>query len=360
MSLPSLLCLLTGRPPRDRNGRARRPEPPAARRGARLALEYLEDRTLPSNFTAASVADLIADINAANAAGGTNTITLVAGATFSLAAVDNTTLGATGLPVIAANDNLTIAGNGDTLERSTASGTPAFRLLEVANGGALALNNLTLQGGWSTDQSGPGLGGAILNQGALTLNGITVQNNTAQAMDGLLYSGGAGGGIYSSGSLTLAGCTIRNNLALGGTGVLNGLAAYGGGIYVAGGTASLTNVTLGGNTAQGGNGANGVESYQKTPYPPGNGGDGLGGGMYVAAGTVTLRLTTVSGNTADGGTAGQPIKGKTAQDGVGEGGGLYLASGTSVSLDSFTKNNVTANSASTSHPDLYGSFKTIT
>jgi hypothetical protein len=31
---------------------------------------------LPSNYTAASVADLIADLNAANAAGGANTLTL--------------------------------------------------------------------------------------------------------------------------------------------------------------------------------------------------------------------------------------------------------------------------------------------
>jgi hypothetical protein len=359
MSLPSLLCLLTGRPTLDRNGRARRPQLPAARRGARLALECLEDRTLPSNYTAATVPDLIADINAANAAGGPNTITLAAGAAFVLSAVDNTTLGATGLPVIAANDNLTIAGNGDTLQRSTASGTPAFRLLDVASGGSLTLNNLTLQGGWSSTDSGPGLGGAILNQGALTLNGVTVQNNTAQAAD-FTFSDCAGGGIYSSGALTLAGCTIQNNHALGGTGARNGPAAYGGGLYVAGGTASLTDVTLSGNTAQGGNGANGVESSQKTPYPPGNGGDGLGGGMYVAAGTVTLRLTTVSGNAADGGTAGQPVKGAKAQDGVGEGGGLYLASGASVFLDSFTNTNTTHNSASTSHPDIYGSFKTIT
>jgi hypothetical protein len=141
----------------------------------------------------------------------------------------------------------------------------------------------------------------------------------------------------------------------------DGPTAYGGGLYVAGGTASLTNVTLNGNTAQGGTGANGYHDlYSRHVFPPGNGGDGLGGGMYVAVGTVTLRLTTVSGNAANGGTAGQPIKGQQgAMDGVGEGGGLYFASGASVSLDSFTKANVTNNSASSSHPDIYGSFKNI-
>jgi hypothetical protein len=51
---------------------------PAHRRRPRLSLERLEDRALPSNYTAGSVADLIADINAANTAGGSNTITLTA------------------------------------------------------------------------------------------------------------------------------------------------------------------------------------------------------------------------------------------------------------------------------------------
>jgi len=49
---------------------------------------------VPSSFTAASVSDLVADINAANAAGGSNTINLVAGTTFNLTAVDNTSDGA--------------------------------------------------------------------------------------------------------------------------------------------------------------------------------------------------------------------------------------------------------------------------
>jgi hypothetical protein len=48
------------------------------RHRARLGIEQLEDRLTPSNFTAATVSDLIADINAANRQGGTNTITLSA------------------------------------------------------------------------------------------------------------------------------------------------------------------------------------------------------------------------------------------------------------------------------------------
>src|SRR5262245_60268414 len=95
---------------------------PAARR-FRPRLEALEARTLPSTYYAATASDLIADINAANKHGGTNTIVLTAPTTspYVLTAVDNTTDGATGLPVISSNkgDNLTIVGNGDTIERST-------------------------------------------------------------------------------------------------------------------------------------------------------------------------------------------------------------------------------------------------
>src|SRR5262249_27460936 len=109
----------------------------SARKSAafRPRLEALEDRSLPSSFTAATTADLIADINAANKAGGANTITLVANTTFDMTAVNNTSNGANGLPVIGGKkaDSLTIIGNGDTIERSTNSGTPSFRLFDVAS-----------------------------------------------------------------------------------------------------------------------------------------------------------------------------------------------------------------------------------
>src|SRR2546421_6329040 len=110
MSLNRRWRFLTGRP------RAAQP------RGPRLVLERLEDRHLPSSYAAASVSDLIADINAANQAGGSNTIALAAGTTFALTAANNSTDGPTGLPVIAAHDDLTIIGNGDTIERSGRTG----------------------------------------------------------------------------------------------------------------------------------------------------------------------------------------------------------------------------------------------
>ena len=201
------------RPPR----RAR----PARRQHVRLGLLQLEDRVVLSNYTAATVPDLIADIHAANRAGGSNTIALAAGAAFTLTAVDNTTDGATGLPVIAAGNNLTIVGNGDNIQRSTANGTPAFRLFDVAGGASLTLGSLTLQNGLAQGNGVAAEGGALLNQGSLTLNGVTVQNNTAQGqlqypiVNGQANGTAAGGGIYSSGTLTLNGVTVQNNTAQG-------------------------------------------------------------------------------------------------------------------------------------------------
>jgi hypothetical protein len=311
---------------------------------------------VPSNYSASTVSDLITDINAANAAGGSNTITLVPGSTFNLTAVDNTTVGATGLPVIAANDNLAILGNGDVIQRSTATGTPTFRLLEVAAGASLAMQSLTLQGGAQVDW---GLGGGILNFGALSLSGVTVQNNVA---GGSWTADALGGAIYSDGSLSMQGCTIRNNQAIGANslGGAPGHDAAGGGVYIQGGTANLSNVILSSNIAQGGHGAKGdrvggghTGSGGKGGHVgPTNGGNGLGGAIYVATGTLTLLNTSISNDIAMGGTRG----GGGASDGLGEGGGLYIYVAASVSLDAFTVAHILNNTASTAYPDIYGSY----
>jgi len=291
--------------------RSRRPQPRPARRGTRLVMDHLEDRMLPSTYcSAASVLALIADINAANMAGGANTISLTAPTTspYVLTAVNNTTNGATGLPVIAANDNLTILGNGYTIERSAATGTPAFRLLEVASGGSLTLGNLTLQGGLAQSFYGFGGigaadgGGAIISQGTLVLNGVTVQDNMAVGgLEGYFGYNGGGGSIFSfGGSVTLEGGTVvQNNEALGGSVGWTAYAAgngYGGGLYASGGTVTVTNATLDNNAAVGGLG----ESYGGglDDGAASKNGYGYGGGLFAYRATVTLTNATLDGNVA--------------------------------------------------------------
>ena len=304
-------------------------------RRVRPRLEQLEDRSLPSNFFAATTADLIAEINLANKDGRTNTITLTAPTTspYVLTAVDNTTNGANGLPVIANKDILTIVGNGDTIDASGYG-----RLFDVANGGSLTLENLMLQHGWAFGSGAASEGGAIYNQGTLVLSAVTVQGNVAQGSDGVSKKNGtgtpgnaaAGGGIWSNGSLTLEnGSLVQNNQAIAGNGGDGpggvGGDASGGGLYMAGGTSKLVGVTVNNNIAQGGQGS----TFPTNPPCPCTGrnpdGSGYGGGLYVSSGTLTTSSDTLDGNQAiylisDGETRAF-------------GGGIFVANGT-VNLSS--------------------------
>jgi hypothetical protein len=337
----------------------RRNSPRRRRPNCGPPIEALECRLLLTAYSAATAADLIADINAANKNGGTNTITLATNTTFDLTAVNNTTNGANGLPVIKGTDNLTIIGTGgDTIDRSTAAGTPAFRLFDVSKTSALTLEYVTLQNGMAQGSGNAADGGAVFNEGALTLSGVTVQNDVAIGADGATYIGGkkgstlaaatdaAGGGIWSNGVLTLQDLTLpsggsihtllQSNTARGGNGGIffnssnpgvTGGNALGGGIYVAGGTATLLNANLSNNTALGGTGGgDGATEYG------GIGGAAFGGAMDIAAGTVALNGVVVTSNQAQGGTGGFGqtllVNNPAGSGGTGFGGGINVAGGT--------------------------------
>jgi hypothetical protein len=130
-------------------------------------------------------------------------------------------------------------------------------------------------------------------------------------------------------------------MATGGTGgddpsSIPGGNGFGGGVYVAGGTVSLTGATLSGNTARGG---------PRSDYSSGPGGNGFGGAVYVAAGTVSLWTVTVASNTAQGSYPG----------GAGYGGGICIAAGGTMYLDAFTQSN-TGNNTADFYSDIEGSY----
>jgi hypothetical protein len=253
---------------------------------------------LPSSYSAANVTLLIADINAANQAGGVNTITLTAAPSspYVLTTVNNTTDGSSGLPVISGKnrthpDNLTIIGNGDTIERSSGPNTPSFRLLAVASGNSLTLENLTLTGGDAVvggNYASPIGGGAVCNLGTLVLDAVTVTGNVIRGIPGYPLDGGTwpssaavGGGVWSSGSLSVQdGTVFENNVALGAAGLMGEIAssAMGGAIYVAAGSATISNTTITNNQAV-------AQGY------PGTSG---GGGIYIASGAVSIDAATVA------------------------------------------------------------------
>lgn len=348
-----------------------RPRPTRrALRGRKPALERLEGRAVPASYSAASAPELIAAMNAANATAEADTITLAAGATFTLTWPDNDTDGPTGLPaIVGSGGDLTILGNGAVVERST--NNDGFRFFSVAADGSLTLRDLTLQGGLTRNA-----GGAVFNRGNLTLDRVTVQNNRSRS----------GGGIYSVGNLTVEGSTIRSNTSLGLRGDdgryfffgiwitspgMPGGPAYGGGVSVAGGTASISNSTIRDNTAWGGDGGAGVDvrvDGVRLQSAGGDGGSALGGGLYASGGTIALRNTTITQNTATGGAGGRgatrPLNGQAGQ---GLGGGVYIiidpATGSplaSVGLDDFTVGRTRNNKASTADKDIHGPYTRLT
>jgi hypothetical protein len=292
-------------------------------------LEALEDRRLPSTYYAATVTDLIADINAANNAGGANTILLTAATTspYQFTATNNSRQGNTVLPVIAKGDNLTIRtsngavdpGYGDTLDAAQFG-----RLFVVAAGGSLTLQNVTLQGGFVYG-SGTARGGAVYNLGTLDLNHALITGNEADgniSFNPKKSFDAAGGGIWSNGSLTVENRTVVESNTARGEGTANG---YGGGICIAGGTATLADSTLDHNWAVGGYNPNtGQYSSQA---------EGFGGGLYVGAGTATLTNDDIEYN-----WAGSFIDGtQVGIDAPGYGGGIFIVTGSAkTSLDSYT------------------------
>ncbi|HEY7491994.1 MAG TPA: hypothetical protein VIH59_12905 [Candidatus Tectomicrobia bacterium] len=169
---------------------------------------------------------------------GADIIVLPAGSTQTLTAVNNSTYGPTGLPVI--RSTITIAGNESTIAR--ASGAPEFRILAVSNTGDLTLQETTVSGGVSSTLVTPYNGGGVANYGGT----LTMVNSTISGNAGGEYCGyGApcsGGGVYSSGTVTMIHSTIAGNAntASGGGG------GNGGGVANSG-TFTMTHSTITGN-----------------------------------------------------------------------------------------------------------------
>ncbi|WP_204103914.1 MULTISPECIES: DUF4347 domain-containing protein, partial [Spirulina sp. CCY15215] len=151
-------------------------------------------------FTATDAASLIAAINSANGNAVTDTINFAGNIT--LTAVENSIDGSNGLPSITAAQKLTINGMGNTLARDAAA--PGFRLLHVALGADLEVNETTLSGGLANSGGFGSYGGAIFNRGTLAVNNSTVSGNSA---------GGNGGGLFAFNDITLTNSTVSGNSA---------------------------------------------------------------------------------------------------------------------------------------------------
>ncbi|MBK8050239.1 MAG: hypothetical protein IPK16_25935 [Anaerolineales bacterium] len=116
--------------------------------------------TLRDAFTAANTGGVAGDCNGSG--GGPYTIVLAPGATYTLIYTDNIGMygHSNGLPQVVVPE-VTVLGNGATIQRSTAPGAPDFRFLEVMSSTALTLNQVTLRNGNAGED---GDGGALLNE----------------------------------------------------------------------------------------------------------------------------------------------------------------------------------------------------
>jgi hypothetical protein len=190
-----------------------------APRRARLALEALEGRALPSTFTVSNLLDntdpgsLRWAVGQANSNPGPDTVVFASGVSGTLALTGGELL---------ITDSVTINGPGASL--LTVSGNNASRVFDVSNSATVTLAGLTIANGSVTGHDDTGTpitsygGGGILNQAGstLTLNQDTLSNNTATAASTSVDV--FGGCLLNEGRATVTSCTFSSNEATGGGG----------------------------------------------------------------------------------------------------------------------------------------------
>jgi hypothetical protein len=219
---------------------------------ATFAVTRTDDRNLTlagctSDLATADCAIREALTAAASVAGG-HTIVIKPGITITL------TIPA---ELVLAGNPLLIQGNGATITRSTAPGTPEFRVMRIST--AVNIFNLVVTNGRVTGIGDGGgglvvgpsvtveltgcsiignvgfLGGGIANLGTLRLYATEIRNNSALGDAMSQGGGGDGGGVYVNTGATLetfSGTSISSNSA----------AAFGGGVNNFGGTVISRNV----------------------------------------------------------------------------------------------------------------------
>jgi PKD domain-containing protein len=194
-----------------------------------------------------------------------------------------------GTDVVLVNKSINLFGGWDdgfTSQNGTSiiDGQGERRGIQVNNFTSMIIERFTIQNGSAV---GDGAGG-IWNSGTLTINYSTVRGNTATT---------DGGGILNVGVLTVNNSSIINNTGGSGGGISNGSTGFG---LLA--TAQIINSTISGNSADSRGGGIGNPStgtltlYNSTIYgnhdtfSPGS------GGIYNGGGSVTLQNSILAGN----------------------------------------------------------------
>jgi len=240
--------------------------------------------------------------------------------------------------------NTSTNGNGGGVYVSN-NGTITMQSGNISNnssqrGGGVYINNngtFTMQNGTISSNTSESNGGGVYinDNGTFTMqNGTISGNTTSTKMDN------AGGGVYigKNGTFTMLNGTISDNTAIGSSNSWApiGVAVYGGGVYISGGTFTM----------QGGKILNNiVKAIRGGGYSSNS---AKGGGIYLDGGTFTMQgNATVSGNTA------------TSEGDYSKcGGGVYINNGTFTMRDntSVSGNNATAGSGGGVYINDNGAF----
>ena len=185
--------------------------------------------------------------------------------------------------------DLTIQGAGPGV--TILDGGGIDRVFEISSGNIVFISRVTIRNG---NAGAGGFGGGIVNRGTLTLTGSVVSDNMGS------YGGGVENG--TGGVATLTGVTIRGNTAASGGGIVNR------------GTLTLINSTVSGNKGSfvGGIVNSGILTLLNSTVSD-NMSSVNGGGVENDIGAAaTLTGVTISGNTAGRNGGGMRNKGALA------------------------------------------------
>jgi hypothetical protein len=224
--------------------------------------------------------------------------------------------------------------NGSTVKLSAGTYALSSGQLTVDAG----VNALTITGAGSsqtTIEQSPGAGQRVIklvsNSATVSISAVTIAGGDQTTVDGSCTTSTGevdGGGIFNAGTLTLGDVTVSGNKATGGIGANAssgtagaGEAADGGGICSSG-ALTVIDSRVSGNSASGGEGGRGSMGASG-----GFGGHAFGGGIE-SSGDLSVTGTEVSSNQASGGAGGRATAtGNGGPGGGADGGGIDVTQG---------------------------------
>jgi hypothetical protein len=238
----------------------------------------------------------------------------------------------------------TSTGSGTTgtlrycIEQANVSGSASTITFSVSGGGTISLSSMlpiiVNPNGISIDGANGGLGAIVIDGGSSSLS-------TGDRIFFIGVKGGEGTGLTGTDSTTwsIMNLTLQNGNARGGKGGNGGLdsgngysgggggAGLGGAIFLNAGSLSVSNLTLSGNRATGGDGGDLTGLQAATGGGGGLGGNGGDGGVFDVGGGGGFGLNATGGTPSSAGAAGAFTGGSPGGAGSGSTAGAGGADG---------------------------------